>query len=568
MAKRDSYKIRIPAGDGVQEEYRNIDPQTFFKNGNHTKLYEWDSRRQKHVQILGNEGLLKQSFDADELLALWAEFVEQMEYHAALQTGTAAGFMNQLTTVAVDMTRLIELVSLGQVGAAREALASVGFGIVQASAFATNELARLEGEATRHGELAEAMVSIVADQDKRTQAEGESLADKIDHALRASDTLKGYEIELDQQFERLESRSRAWRSFSEDESGWLQERLDQLSNRETGFCSLASRYLYAPADPDAAEAMASAVSEARKHVQVIEARIAAAQDEHVSLKASTEAALEQQFGIDVLIRTLRDCRKAVEEAGNKGVDAFSLVSGLITFEEYHRWKELSRDPNWRSLHAVQVRFRDKADAVRRLFDYEPKLSDTGRAVLKRTTHYIGKLEVELAEFGLELDEAEEHEVKQQSAGSSPRSEVHGPKPANDRLEEIYEMVLAIGAIKYCGPEPLRLGTPGSMLKILLWLGRITETEVELYSARLEKRLEDDSVFVDRGEDRLAAWQETEPSEAHWIMVRQRRGNSPDRYPMWKLVEQARDKALSLGMHYKLDPLDVRKASDALRAKKP
>lgn len=555
---RNRYFMRIPASKMVREQFVEVDPEILHL-GLLTEIYQLDPHphKQGYVRAYGFEDVVNTGIDASELLARWEDLLEQIE--AVLSNlGAAKIFAEDLRTAIKELPQLISLIASGKTQDANGALEAVGYGLLSMAATVSTKLQDFEARVARLGDQAEIMTDIVANRDDERlyHATAESLAGHVDEGLRAIRALDEYEAELDSLMEKVEAKSQDWQAISISPPFWLREQLGWLTDEETGFCTRASRFLINP-DSASAETMLAMTEEARKRLELIKERMANKLQERTAAKQAVEAVLTRQLEVERLTRVIREAREQVAQTSRAGIDAFSLTKGLITAEEFAQWQVQERpESRFGSLHDVNLRLRHKAEAIRQYLDHEPRLGPEAEKALERVEPYIAKVHSLLRRLGLQVGEVEDEVPVRQAAEADAKQPLDPSSLSGSQLERVYEMALAVGAVKYCGPTNMIGGTPAAMLDILRILGRLSDEESRLYKQPLRERLEKDSYQVSDSENRLKAWKSVKPERACWIQFRVTRGRATPKFNMWRLTEQARQVGLRMLQKHDLRPEEI------------
>jgi hypothetical protein len=561
------YYIKLPASpsQGIKGGYYPVDPAT-LRLSILMQLYRRNDRG--YDRDYGIEPSIELDNDPSPLLQRWSDLMDQIE-QLMPDSGLVGDFAQELRGALDGLPQLIQLTAAGKLSDAAGAVDAIGDGLVALAATVIDTYSTLETKAMEHGEHDQAMTEVVAGgtQEGLYQAMAESLADSVDQGLSAYRQLAEFESAIDDLIRGLEPLNQMLSPYVQSGPSWLSEQLAWLGD-DGGYCTQASRFLIRPRS-DAVDLMVVVIGQARTRLQQIADRLATAASQHAEAKNKAQSILEQQFQVDSLIRTMRDTRDAVKKLAQTGIDPFAIVGGLITEDEFAAWQGLLADPDWKSLHAVGMRLREKAQLVRQMLDQEPLLTPTDEKTLERVRQYIDRVELAMAELGRPAPAATEP-AKPVPAASTVRapgaSRTAAPRGVDQaRIDVLYDLMMAVGAVKYCGAANLTGGTPRAILDILEALGRITPAERDLYSAPLRQCLEGDSYEVQDGESRLTAWRTTDPARHRWIQFRQGRGGSPRRFLFWRLVEQGRPAALALCEKYGLSQADIVRAYDDRRA---
>ncbi|HVX24055.1 MAG TPA: hypothetical protein VG992_01800 [Candidatus Saccharimonadales bacterium] len=563
MAERDRrYWIKIPAGPEIAEDFVPVDPSTLHL-GVITDLYVWDSQQRKHRPVLGLEGWVNTDLDATALTELWSELMVQLQA-GLVNDGVAGRFAQELRGALDDLPQLLELLAAGRMGAAQQAMQAMAYGLMQAASTATVELTELEARALAQSALAEGMVGIVAGHDDRITTEAVEFVDALEKGLGIYDHLEKGERELKELIERLEKQMAVCNNLELGQlPAWLNEHLEWFSElSEDGFRTRASRYMQNP-DPAQADIMVKAAEEAQARVQKIRAEVRTAAAEQASARATTEPLLAELTAVTSQMRLIRQYREVIDRGIRADIDDYALTSELLSRPDFERWQALQTDQDWSSLHAVETRLRDLADIVRSLLDQTPRLNVETERTLVNVQSYIERLEgaldlqptiaaVELAASlpAMDDEDADEDESEYDSD--------------YDRLQELYELVVAVGAVRYCGQA--RGYLMGTQLRVILdileILQRITEEERLRYRNDLQEMLDSYSYNVEAdgsGLGRIGLWRELDNPQIHWIRFQQSRGKDPTKFWYWRLVQHARQRGLDLCAKHDLRSEDILEA---------
>lgn len=564
MPARIKAFIRRPASKelGISEDYIEVDPST-LQLGLLTELYTLTGTqvggRRTYQRLHGVSHVVNTGIDPSALLDTWATHVSIMEPMLVEGDSSAGQFSSEIKGILADLPQLLELVANGELVTASNTLDGLAYRLMAAIGTATAKLDELEAKATAHGDLAESMVGILTNADDRNLTEAVEFVDAVNAGMEAYGALAAFERDLMVMFDQLEPQSAVWNTLSHTDSGhvWLHEQLDRLVGQEGGFTTRASQFLIKVAHespaPDEVAVMIKAIDDAEARMRAIRGRIATAVSEHTLAKATSEQLLQREYETERLIGIMRKSRQAVERGMKNGMNAFAVTSGLITTEEFQRWQALLRDPQWHSLYAVGVRLRDMAESIRRLLDQAPRLDEKASKALTSVEQYVERLEAKLTEptprsvpSVIDLAAAEDNEAELDDD--------------DNRLQELYELVWAVGAAKYCHSKGYLMGTQlRVILDILEILDRITSEERTRYQEELQELLEGHSHDVEAdvsSRGRMALWAQLDDEQIQWIMFKQKRGKDPTRRWHWRLVAHAYEQGQALCSKYGLAPEEI------------
>jgi len=150
------------------------------------------------------------------------------------------------------------------------------------------------------------------------------------------------------------------------------------------------------------------------------------------------------------------------------------------------------------------------------------------------------------------------------AGGSPSSTTATPAPVIDprRVEELYELVICVGLIRTCTPQPVMGSTIHAMLGVVPFLGRCTPEEAVAYQASVVARSQfpGERETVDRTEHITPRWKQ---SGARWVSYRDP-GRSAGKWKM-KLTLAYRERVKALCAQRGLTEDEIRVAAKAHRA---
>ena len=564
------YYIKIPSSSGIPGQFVRVDPQTLH-HGILTQLFTLDPRTKRYVAVRGIDHVVKTNVDVSSLADAWDGLRGMIEM-ATVSEGIAGEFSKDIRGLLSEMPQLLELVADGQLAEAEKVLESLAYRLLAATGTATTNLAALEAKANDQGNIAESMVGIVINAEDRNLNEAFEFADAVHAGLSAYSTLAGHEQELESLFERLEPMYRSWQALTSANanSSWMREQLEWLDHIQTGFCARVSRFMF---DPDSASeaTMAAALEEAISRMAQVAHRLETAVGEHAEARVRVDKLLECESVIDSHIRTMRSAREIVERSIKSGIDAFAVQSQLVTSDEFDKWQSLLQDRQWQSLHDIGARFRHLAESLRRLLDQTPSLDAKTQKVCAAVEHRIEQLENKLTEPDSQSEQASE--LLSLHPAAMPKEDDQPDAAAAPALTELYELILAVAAVKYCG----EVGRPtvmtlNSVLKILEQMGRTTHQERAQYATGLQELIDNHSFDLDLSPDRFKrrtdAWLELTPDEAHWITFRQGRGARKGLFRYWRMIDQLRERGLQLCITHGITSEDVLEAYEAIKQERP
>lgn len=560
MAKQQRYFLQIPASQGVRGGFYPVDPET-VSISMLTELYRIEGSRYVRAYDVGPNLDLA---NAANLLRRWREHRGQIG-EMLPDSGLAGDFTRELLESLNGLPRLIEAVAKGRLGDAESVLTTLGDDLMTFALVMADRLTDLEAQVSELG--AQAEDSSETEQERLYAAMAESLADSINEGLRAYSRLVAFEAELDQLIQNLEPLSLTWSGSGQD--NWLEQQLTYL-NDNSGFSRQSSRFMIAlrtgTRDPDLIDLMRIVISGARERIQRITSRLTEARTEHAAAGAQAEAVLES-IRVETLIRTMQEAREDVQRLTQSGADPRTLVSGLIKPDEYATWQGLQHHPDWQSLREARARIQEKADLIHRLMSNTPTLSPADSEVLEAAAGYIERVEAALAQLGQPAPEPPPPPIPtrvSQAPSTMTRTKAGPALPSGydpTREQALYEMMLFIGAVKYCNMYHLTGATPNAIFDLLVLLGQLTTEEREIYNDTLRKRLSRDSHVLEERENRLEAWRNDDPRRYWWIEFRATIGRGTIRHRRWRLVEKAKPAALALGAKYGLNEDQVKAAYD-------
>jgi hypothetical protein len=589
--------IKIKEGPGVKAQYvpvhvPNLSLSTI------TELYTWDPATKQYKVAQGMETQVNTGLDISELLEHWNDLREQIDVYLTPTAGIAGELSIGLRDFLDNLPKLLQALAQGKVAEAWDPLGDMGYRLMGTVAKTVGALKEIEKESTAQSGLAEAALAAMEadDVDGFYANTAEATATRIDDGLRALRKLEAYEKELDRLVDELSEKAANW-ATNGTMPAWLAEHINWLDWDEDGFCRRASLYIIQP-DEKATEKMAYSVLEAEEKIAKIRSTVSAQLSEQKKAREKAEGVLANHTDIDRWISTVRNAREVVRQNSDAKIDAFYLAKGLITSEEHQEWQQRqAQNSRWASPYEVGSRLREKVETIRRLLGQTPKLSPEVEAIISRSESYMERLIEPLAANGVDLrSEKAEPEAKASAAVapapqtkpaatpvataavSAPKQALAGSQSAaaqaslppgsgstinSNRLEEIYEMVLGVAAVKYCGrpQDNLLGGTAEAFLDILCRMEKITAEEKGPYAKALKQKIEAQTRPVTKGENKSQIWK---ASRMQWIKFLSKRGRSTTLHPLWRLTEKTRTKGMEMCKKHGMKRADIESAFEARR----
>jgi hypothetical protein len=313
----------------------------------------------------------------------------------------------------------------------------------------------------------------------------------------------------------------------DDNSEELTEHLEWLGNSEKGFNVLASRHLISQAANGAGIFTDAYVQEAKARLDAIDKLILQAKTEHRAAQEQAHEMLTRQPRFEEQLTKLQGVRDTIATLPAKLVSSIVEQSGLLNAEELATWQAHEARPDFRNLSRVKVDISDWAEGIRRLLESPPKLNEQAAALLDTARRYLEQLQP-----------ADEENVSDSTATevAKPLSTTPSSLPINPtRTGEIYQLVIAVAAYRYCSHHNYVGMSASSAFSILVILGKISEEEVELYQEPVMDQVKSRSLIVRDRSKLVTIWRKTDPKDWDWVCFRPTNKANW----RWRLVERAK-----------------------------
>lgn len=577
MDRSESYFVRLPVPRGTRgdttETYVEVVPDLLYP-GLMTEIWQkhrGDSHDTK-VRWVRAHGVVPEvkRVDTSRVTNRIGDLVEQLGVVTAGAQSDGQEFASDVTSVFADFTQVIELVAQGHYGTAADTVDGIGYALMSVVSETVEKLTRLQTYAASQEQLSVSLVDALSTMDERSDDEATRLALEIEDGLRIIDDVVNFEAELEVLYNELVSKTRRWAAFTAGDSNWLSEKLLWFDDPSNGFGRRVSQYLMQP-DSIGRESMLAYVAEAWKRLDLIEERAQVAQSEHVEVLPKVHELLSRLADFESSLRKLREYRDSIAKSTIGGLDAFTVVKGLVNEAELKRWNELQNDPHWESTFEIGNRLRTSCGAIRGMLTQEPKFDERATRAIKNARADMERVAPSLADPEVPSVPPSEDVAKTATAVPRPRPTAPPSLTAKTavevRLLQVYDLVLMVAAVRYCGRSPSLMATPKSLLGILLELNLVSDEESVQFRKPIESLMQAKSVFVDKGESRADAWQNTRPERAHWIMFRQKLGGAAVPTALWRLVAAHREEGFGKLAEHGLSIADVEDAYTVFNQKR-
>jgi hypothetical protein len=190
-----------------------------------------------------------------------------------------------------------------------------------------------------------------------------------------------------------------------------------------------------------------------------------------------------------------------------------------------------------------------------LLDQAPGLDEATERALINVENYVERLEAAISSLTDAPDDLTELGGSSLD-GDTDEDDFDGD---DDRLQQLYELVVAVGAVAYCEGKGPGTGTGlRGFLDILEILDLVTSSERLRYNDELQEQLEIHSYDVSAdpsGRGRITLWRDLAGDQYHWITFRQPRGRGPVRRN-WRLILHAQALGLEYCSKHGLAPGDI------------
>jgi hypothetical protein len=591
------YFILIPASGSVKRDFIPVDPATLHL-GIITEIWTLGDRGQK-VRAHGAENAVTTGLDITALLEMWGQIESQMQSSFSAEKGKASEVAADLLGSLRKLPEILELLASGQLVAATAALEGFGYGLLTAGSNAVASLQEAENRLESSGGTVESFVKQIGilDQGELFKRKLDSWTEDYETFLSLIIALDENEKELRRLIGALSEDTAVWVAQSEGTDPHLQATLEALGDGEHGLAARINRFLIEKEAGDVA-AITARIAHARSEI----AKWHSAIDDSLTMREmwleDAKPHLDQRFEVsDRSIGRLSILLEALdrhEQESPDGLSADEALIGRIQPDQLQLADKHRASGPWSSSFDAKQRFVELYSAIDRLLAVEPKLTEKAVRVFERAEHQIERAEaliLELTQGPLgEPAPPTEPEAAKPAPAPKAASKVESPSATNGkkpravrpnktaaqaskrRLEEIYEMLLAVGAVAYCGTRQAysTMGTIASLMGILQRVGAITEAEADEHKASLQAMLDRKSHnMVEKPLDtsrndggRIQAWEELPCSDVHWIKFQQGRGKSKVKFWYVRLLSSARELGLEMCTKYNLDPEDIRDARSA------
>ncbi len=452
-----------------------------------------------------------------------------------------------LASASGQMWRYSQLLSLGKETAAQYALTSIGQNLLKAAAISTEHLSQLDAKAEAYATAESALQNVVVD-DKL----GGEMAMNLSLAVSQSVVIYKELIQLDQTVESL--RKEVARASSDwlldDDAPEVQPHLRWLGGERTGFTTLASHYLLSRDRYDD-EALEKLRDEAEDHLNQLEEVIQTAKRLHTgTLQKAQEILGGKQERYAELVRELQKQRDTLQSQSPELTS--TLIRSVLIDSELADWAAYEAMPKFQNLDRARYDLGSVIARIWRRLDSRPQLSSNARLIIEEARKYTDDLFDELEERNVASEPQPEpaqitkpQPVIPKVATPSPSRSLSqeaaaqpGIAVVTERVDEIYEMILAVAAYRYCGERFLQGMTINSVLGILLFMKRISDEEFKTYANAITQKVTSRSKSIDDTKKVTDAWKTTSPTVLDWIDYPNGRGGR-----FFKLVLQGKEPAL-------------------------
>lgn len=465
-----------------------------------------------------------------------------------------------LASVADQIWRYSQLIALEKDTAAQYILTNISQNLLKAATVASDHLSRLDEKAEAYTTAEAALQKVVID-DKL----GSELAMNLSLAISQSLEIYRELIEIDKSLESLRrevtNASSDW-SLDDDAPG-VQAHLAWLGGGRQGFTTLASRYLISNGRYSASQAIALR-DEAEEHLNQLEEVAQIATRLHARTLQNTQEILGgKQERYAELLKDLQAQRDVLQSQSSEITSTLIKSSNLLSENELADWAAYESLQQYRNIDQARYTLGSTVSRIWKRLDSKPQLTSNARQVVNEARKYTDELfdqlvqpEIEAAAGCSSAPKVAETVSRAKAAGTTTvvtatptdflrrqASITKTPQPVQtvipERLDEIYQMVAAVAAYRYCSEKFMQGMTIDSVLGILLCMNKITPAERVTYATALATRVKDRSRQVEDTGEVTEAWKSTSVEFRHWINYPNGRGR------FFKLVLQGKKQALGL-----------------------
>lgn len=403
----------------------------------------------------------------------------------------------------------------------------------------------------------------VAGSQKLYNDAAETLSVQIDQGLGLYRELEEIHRELGSCLQEVIHSADQW-TLGDDVPG-IKDHLVWLLDASEGFNAKVSGYFIDPS-LEQEVAMRRLLDEAKQRLDTLQAVIDQAEATRQRMREAASPAVDNLPKQAVqLLKELQDVRKAIKMLPADTVNGVVSSSELLTPEELDRWRYYEEHALFGNFDRMRADLVSQAQRIWRRLDDAPSLSDETMTAIADAHRYVERLRKRFeAPAKASVLSATTPSAKRKV---QPARQAVRPQPAstslieNDRLDEIYQLAVAVASYKYCSSRHLVGMTATSVLGILASLGKITEAEKKEYRKPLAEKLESRSLKVDDRRKIHSLWEETSPRGYDWIYFKPKTSGS--RW-LWRLVQKAQAPGQEIARRLGITQDAVEKASREYR----
>ena len=430
-----------------------------------------------------------------------------LQWREALLAGGETGKKTWKEIKELGFQDLLEALAKGDIQASQEALQNLLYSLLSSTSTLAGDLERALQTSSGMFASVDRLGKSLEDGDEIQMAILEGWAEAAKQIITLVSRVRGREAEIRELRQMIAEKRKSSEALLCEVSKW--RNFLEGDNRNQGFLILAFDYSQRPDSiqestvRDALDQASSIVSSYRDTLARIENEWATEFDEwKTDLLGAESECRECARLMNMAMNAMRDIDKKLNKTTARPFDL-----DLITIEDFELAESYRRNPEWAPI-ACSQRLTRLAIATIELIDARPQLPSDLEDTMNRTAESIDMLN-ELLNI-----------VPEPLQGDDVQMTADGKDAASgDRLEEVIEMVTAVGYITTGQKShPFWRNTAEAMLDILQIMGHCTEDEVELYKARLRKHLENskNSEELNGAKGTAELWKK---SKKMWICMR-------------------------------------------------
>ena len=549
------YHIRVPLPTGG-EKYIAVNPdkltlntvaQTYIQDPVTLKFQEVKSAPHRRIVTL----------NVSQLTEEWLLTVEKL-------TQALTGEESQ-----DDHKSLLQLVQA--LSKLPDLMQSIARGNQQESSAVLHAIAATTGEAlpaikekyrqlTQSSRRVEALETILAAHSGRNEERALGYALKLEEGTKILRWLTTYKADLENLLRMLEPAFTEWSYFTNGDSSWLDSHLRRLGSEPNGFCDVASNFLLDPTSisPGSVDSL---VKSANGVIDMIQDKLQEMTVKRSQFGANIASLHEQSFELNRYTRELGKIRETLVSLDDGEVAEEAIKQGLVTQEQYDTWIAYTLDAEWSSPQVIERFIGGKLSFIQRMHEQEPALPKNAQQVIEQAKYYLNRLEDPVSDVSpskqIVPPKAKPPVAKKpQAASTVVNNDPVLAHPAQSRFEQLYECMLAIGSVVYCGSAHFVGGTSQSLLSLMEKLNVMTPSEKTEFGKVLTDYLLNDSQVLDISAKVVVAWRTTNPADSHWIKFAP---NAKKTLRLYRLVEQAQSSGEALCQKHGLTPEHIRQA---------